>query len=105
MIWPNLNHLLLRISTTIQSKLEHPKCYNLANTHELNYKKNRSVLWRRGNKVVISTPLLVAEDAGDEKRAGFVLEFGAIRAGFETKDFQPQPTNVYIPVFISLGII
>jgi len=55
--------------------------------------------------VVISTSLLVAEDSGDEKRAGFVLEFGAIRAGFETKDFQPQPTNVYIPVFISLGVI
>ena len=31
--------------------------------------------------------------------------FFQVRAGFETKEVQPQPTNVYIPVFISLGKI
>ena len=64
----------------------------------------RAVLWRRGNKVVLSTPLTVSEEAeAEEKRTGFVFEFGAVRAGFETKEVQPQPTNVYIPVFIHLG--
>ena len=43
------------------------------------------------------------KDEGEEKRTGFVFEFGAVRAGFETKEVQPQPTNVYIPVFINLG--
>jgi len=64
----------------------------------------KAVLWRRGNKVVLSTPLTVSEEAeAEEKRTGFVFEFGAVRAGFETKEVQPQPTNVYIPVFIHLG--
>lgn len=67
----------------------------------------KAVLWRRGNKVVLSTPLTVSEEAEEEeeKRTGFVFEFGAVRAGFETKEVQPQPTNVYIPVFIHLGRI
>ncbi|EFX77288.1 hypothetical protein DAPPUDRAFT_305847 [Daphnia pulex] len=65
----------------------------------------KAVLWRKGNKVVVSTPLTVLDDELEEKRAGFVFEFGAVRAGFETKEVQPQPTNVYIPVFISLGKI
>lgn len=62
----------------------------------------KAVLWRRGNKVVLSTPVN-ARDDGTDKRAAFVFEFGAVRAGFETKEVQPQPTNVYIPVFVSLG--
>ena len=38
----------------------------------------RAVLSRRGNKVVISTPLTVLQDDATEMRAGFVFEFGAV---------------------------
>ena len=38
----------------------------------------RAVLWRRGNKVVLSTPVN-ARDDGTDKRAAFVFEFGAVR--------------------------
>ena len=55
--------------------------------------------------MIISTPVTIFGDADEEKRAGFVLEFGAIRAGFETKETQPQPHQVYVPVFISLANI
>jgi len=75
--------------------------YELTTSPNLN-DDPKAVLWRRGNKVVLSTPLNV-RDASLEKLAAIVFEFGAVRAGFETKEVQPQPTNVYIPVFISLG--
>ena len=35
-------------------------------------------MWRRGNKVVISAPLTILDEKSEEKRAGFVFEFGAV---------------------------